>query len=125
VLRLSHYLSGRSASTIQLSTEKKRTGLSEYILRRPNTVGPGSTNRQPDHAQQHVHNHQNHGESEYERIGSRWQTVDSDNDDEEHFCYRPNQGSPFDVVVTDSTREIDFPDRKLRDDIVGCSLKPG
>ena len=90
----------------------------EDFFRGAEAVGPGDTDREPDDAQQEVDHVQQHGNAEYSAVPPGRQVIDGDRAEQNTFGDDPDEGPPFDVVVTHATREVDLPDCKLRYDVI-------
>ena len=85
----------------------------EYILRRAESVGPRDTNREPDNTEEEVDSIDADRDAEHSRVPLRWQIVDGNGNDEDSFGDGPYEGTPFDVVVANSSREVHLPDCQL------------
>lgn len=99
------------------------TGLGEDFFCGPKAIGLGHPDRQPDHAQQHVDDHEAHGDLEDGGIQSRRQAIDSNCDDKDDFGDGPDHSPPADVLVADPTGKVHLPDSELRDQIIRGGLR--
>ena len=86
-------------------------------------VGTRHTNGEPNHAEQEVDHIERHGDAEDGRVPPRREVVDGNRAEQNSFRHGPNKSPPFDVIVAHAAGKVDFPDSKLRDDIVSRRLE--
>ena len=101
------------------------TGHGKDVLSASEAIGLRNTNRQPDNTQKEVDHIQQDADAEHCRIPFWGKVIDGHRDQKDTFGDSPDQGTPFDVIVSDTSWEVDFPDCQLRNDVVGCCLKVG
>ena len=66
-------------------------------------------NREPDEAEEKVEHEDEDREAEHALVPFRREVVDRDRYDQHHFGDTPDECSPFNVVVSDTTGKVDPP----------------
>lgn len=99
------------------------TSHSENILCGTESISFGDTDGKPDDTKEEIEHHKANWEAEDDGIHARWQIVDCNSDNEEHFRNDPNERAPFYIIIANASREIDFPDCELGNEIVCSGLE--
>jgi hypothetical protein len=98
-----------SCNLIRQIVEPKLTCLSEHFLCRAEAICFLGPNRQPDHTKEEVHKKKRDGEFEDGRVHPRRQIIDRNRDNKQYFRYGPDESPPFDIIVSDTPRKVNFP----------------
>ena len=70
-------------------------------------------NWEPDEAEEKVEHEDKDREAEHALVPFRWEVIDRDGYDQHHFRDTPDECSPSNVVVSDTTGKVDAPYDKL------------
>ncbi len=118
----SHYLYCCIQQTGSSILSRALTGHSKHLLRIPKAIRLGDTNGKPNDAEQKVYHHQCRRESKHCRIEPRRKVVDSYSYKQHSLRQRPDERTPFDIIIGSTTRKINFPDLQLGHDVIRRSL---
>ena len=98
------------------------TGRSEHLLGGTETVGLRYADREPDDAEKEIEGVEGNGEFEHRRVQPRRKVVDGNGHQQDALRDRPDESTPFDVVIANPTGEVNLSYSQLRDDVVGSCL---
>ena len=114
-------------STDTLATEEQNngstlTGLREDILSRAEAVRARDTDGEPNDTEKEVHHVDTDGEAENTRVPPRGKIVDGDGTEENTLRNSPDESAPLDVVVANTSGEVNLPNGELRYNVVSRCL---